>query len=76
VSEQKGPGVLITAILGKPKPKGDQPAGSDKPEDKREDTDSQGLEAAAEDMLAAIKAEDAKALAKAFEAAMDCCMED
>jgi hypothetical protein len=73
--EHKGPGVLITAILGRGKGSSPKAATEDQA-DAEPAGEDEGLQSAAEDMLAAIKGEDAKALAAAVKAAVTCCGED
>ena len=72
--EHKGPGILITALLGRKKDSSSKPT-EDQDEAKPEGED-EGLQSAAEDMLAAIKDNDAKALAAAVKAAVACCGEE
>lgn len=68
----KGTAALIVGLMGKGKKPGAMDDEEEAPESS-EGEDSAAREAAAEEVMAAFKAEDTKALAEALKSFIDCC---
>lgn len=67
LTNKKNSGIAATIIQNR------KPDGGFDPKDESQDSDSAGLEAAAQDILNAIKSGDAKALASAIKSAFEIC---
>ena len=67
----KGTAALVLALMGGKKPKGEEDEMD--MEDSPESSSGEAKSAAAEEVMAAVKANDAKALADALESFIECC---
>lgn len=68
--EKKG---LLTIILGRGKAPAKKPEETESETDEGGEIDGEAMKAAGEELLKAIKDEDAEAVGKALKAAFDCC---